>query len=357
MIPKTIQPSQSLQNVRSTTSSPVATKSGAETPAAKQSAVDGEPQPLPELAGSHLQSVDKQASMSSPSEAWFAPAETIELPDSSPSGGDAGAPADAPAVPTAAPQTAVTDKQVTDARNQVAKSRAELKSQEKALKLEVRIAAFMASMQTFIDKLAEKYGVSQDALAPLKHLFAQAQHKCQQKVVEREQQVKDASEALIQRTKEAESLATLARGTKADVPPATPPVAAGTDTSIQNAIAALPIEVQPVVTAATGLAKKVSADDPAPVSDTELDDALAQLKREIDNEQQINESLKNPEQSGQKADALANSIDLILNAPSQDDPPAALNNAPAVPAAAGLDQKKPSEMTYGELVAVAAPKT
>jgi len=116
-----------------------------------------------------------------------------------------------PGTPIGAEPT-VTQAELKEARDAVAQGRTELNMQHKALKLETRASLFMAGMQTFVDKLARKYGLKDHAVLPLKQMFAQAEQKLQHRVEQRMQRVEQATTTLEDHTPQATYLSALARG-------------------------------------------------------------------------------------------------------------------------------------------------
>lgn len=111
-------------------------------------------------------------------------------------------------------QITVTQAELKEAHDAVKQGRTELNLQRKALKLETRASLFMAGMQVFVDKLARKYGLKDQAVLPLKQLFAQAEQKLQHSVERRMQLVEQATTTLEDHTRQAAYLSSLARGGK-----------------------------------------------------------------------------------------------------------------------------------------------
>ncbi len=108
----------------------------------------------------------------------------------------------------------VTQAELKEVRDAVMQGRTELNMQQKALKLETRASLFMAGMQVFVDKLAKKYGLKDQAVLPLKQMFAQAEQKLQHSVERRMQLVEQATTTLEDHTRQVTYLSALARGGK-----------------------------------------------------------------------------------------------------------------------------------------------
>lgn len=236
-------------------------------------------------------------------------------------------------------ETTVTQAELKEARDAVAQGRTELNMQHKALQLETRASLFMAGMQTFVDKLARKYGLKDHAVLPLKQMFAQAEQKLQHRVERRMQRVEQATTTLEDHTRQATYLSALARG---DQP--------------ENA-RKKPVQTHPpqAGSASTGAQTKGLDDVLALIDDTERA-ALAkacQLGQEIINDDAKRENIaQGGEDRGQVQLALwGKELDELENTMKQNVSPS--DEIDPLSASATAASPQPSAMSYGELVALA----
>jgi len=236
-------------------------------------------------------------------------------------------------------KTTVTQAELKEARDAVTQGRAELNMQQKALKLETRASLFMAGMQAFVDKLAKKYGLKDNAVLPLKQMFAQAEQKLQHRVERRMQRVEQASTTLEDHTRQATYLSSLARGDQSgnakEKPVQTHPPQAGSasigaqTTGLDDVLALIDDTERSALEKACQLGQEIINDDAKrdSIAQGGEDRGLAQLAL-----------------WGKELEELENQMKLDDSSTDEVAPPE--TSAKAIP-------KLPSAMSFGELAALA----
>src|SRR5690606_36936786 len=236
----------------------------------------------------------------------------------------------------------VTQAELKEVRDAVMQGRTELNMQQKALKLETRASLFMAGMQVFVDKLAKKYGLKDQAVLPLKQMFAQAEQKLKHSDDLRMQMLEHETTTLEVHTRQVTYLSALAQGDQ-------------TGNAKEK-----PVQTHPPQPGSASIgAQTTGLDDVlALIADTERSalEKACQLGQEIINDDAKRDSIAQGGEDrglaqlalwGKELEELENQMKLDDSSTDEVAPPE--TSAKAIP-------KLPSEMSFGELAALSQQK-